>query len=139
MTGLTANRGAFLPHERLIVDESPLPFVVNVKKTYDYVEPGKARNTIHESLKSPRQKTMYIKVVVRGYGRQPRLVIIFRRKGKRIREDERLAWVDTKTCMGWTNNTLKNLLTVRILRSFFYFVITSMHNANVNSRKPHMC
>ena len=31
------------------MDESPLPFVVNLKKTYDYVEPGKARNTIHGS------------------------------------------------------------------------------------------
>ena len=92
-----------------------------------------------------------LQVMVRGDGRQPPLTITFRGKGKRIREDERLAWhpnvnvyfqenawVDTKTCMDWTNNTLKNLLTVRILSSF-YFVITSMHNANVNSRKPYMC
>ena len=58
--------------------------------------------------------------MVTGDGGQPRLAIIFRRKSKRIREDERLAWhpnvdvyfqenawVDTKTCMDWTNNTLK--------------------------------
>ena len=35
--------GAFKPSERLNVDQSPLPFVVNVKKTYEYVEPGKSK------------------------------------------------------------------------------------------------
>jgi len=33
--------GRFLPSERLNVDQSPLPFVIDSKKTYEFVEPGK--------------------------------------------------------------------------------------------------
>ena len=38
--------GGFLPKQRLNVDQSPLPFVVNSKKTYEFVEKGeKYHNT----------------------------------------------------------------------------------------------
>ena len=39
---MIANGGTFAPHERFNVDQSPLRFAVNIKKTYDYVEPGKS-------------------------------------------------------------------------------------------------
>ena len=96
---------------------------MNEKKTHDYVEPGKSKehNTwISQPGSGLDKRQCTLQVMVRGDGRQPRLTIIFRGKGKRIREDERLAWhpnvdvyfqenawVDTKTCMDWTNNTLK--------------------------------
>ena len=39
--------GRFKPHQRLNVDQSPLPFVINAKRTtYEYAEPGaKDHNT----------------------------------------------------------------------------------------------
>ena len=35
--------GAFRPSESLNEDQGPLPFVVSVKKTFEYIEPGKNR------------------------------------------------------------------------------------------------
>ena len=85
--GFDSKWGAFLLHERLTVDQSPLPFVVNVKKTYDYVEPGKSKehNTwISQPGSGLDKRKCTLQMMVRGDGRQPRLAIIFRGKGKRI-------------------------------------------------------
>ena len=117
--------GAFKPSERLNVDQSPLPFVVNVKKTYEYVEPGKSKlhNTwIAQPGSGLDKRQCSLQVMVRGEGKQPKLAIVFRGKGH-VKPHERQAWhpkvdvyfqpngwVDTPTCMQWTEKTLQNFI-----------------------------
>ena len=43
---LIQNGGRFKPHQRLNVNQGPLPFVTDAKRTYEYVEPvAKDNNT----------------------------------------------------------------------------------------------
>ena len=94
--------GAFLPRQRLNVDQSPLSFVVNVKKTYDYVEPGKSKEHstwISQPGSGLDKRQCTLQVMFRGDGRQPCLAIIFRGKGNGGVYFQENAWVDTKTCM----------------------------------------
>ena len=97
--------GGFLPKQRLNVDQSPLPFVVNSKKTYEFVEKGeKYHNTwISQPGSGLDKRQCTLQVMFRPEGNQPKLGIIFRGKG-RVTMDEKLAWhpgVDVSTkCMG---------------------------------------
>ena len=43
--------GSFLLRQRFNVDQTPLPFVLKVNKTYEYVEPGAGNN--HNTCISP--------------------------------------------------------------------------------------
>ena len=121
------------PSERLNVDQSPLPFVINVKKTYEYVEPGKSKehNTwISQPGSGLEKRQCSLQVMVRGEGQQPRLAIIFRGRG-RVKPHERQAWhpkvdvyfqanawMDTETCMKWKQNTLKKFTEDENLKKF---------------------
>ena len=51
--------GRFLPSERLNVDQSPLPFVMDAKKTYEFVELGKGHE--HNTwISQPGKRFHYI-------------------------------------------------------------------------------
>lgn len=125
--------GAFKPSERLNVDQSPLPFVINVKKTYDYVEPGKSKehNTwISQPGSGLEKRQCSLQVMIRGDGKQPRLAVVFRGKGN-VKPHERLAWhpkvevyfqanawMDTETCLKWAKNTLRKFTEEENLSKF---------------------
>lgn len=49
--------GRFKPHQRLNVDQSPLPFVLDAKRTYEHVEPGQGK--CHNTWISQPGKTFY--------------------------------------------------------------------------------
>ena len=117
--------GRFKPSERINVDQSPLPFVIDVKRTYEFVEPGsKNHNTwISQPGSGLDKRQCTLQVAFRPEGKQPRLAIIFRGKGKRISEDEKLAWhpgvdiyfqpnawMDTKVCCEWGEKTLTEFI-----------------------------
>ena len=124
----------YKPHERLNVDQSPLPFVVNSKKTYEYIPPGEGatHNTwISQSGSGLDKRQCGLQVMFRSEGVQPRLVIIFRGTGARITDDEKLAWhsdidvffqpngwIDTKVCLLWTEKTLKSFVEKEHLDKF---------------------
>ena len=86
----------FLPHQLLNVDQSPLPFAFDSKRTYDIVEKGNGHhhNTwIAQPAGSDLDKRQCtLQVCMRPEGKQPPIAIIFRGKGKRISDDEKRAW-----------------------------------------------
>ena len=87
--------GNFKPDERINVDQSPLPFVVNSKKTYEFIPPGEgvSHNTwISQPGSGLDKRQCSLQVAFRYKGEQPRLAVIFRGKGKRITQEEKLAW-----------------------------------------------
>ena len=89
--------GRYAPEQRFNVDQSPCPFVINTKKTYEMLEKKNPNNREHKVwISQPgsgldnRQCTLQI--CFRPTGKQPRVAIIFNGKGKRISEDEKNAW-----------------------------------------------
>ena len=89
--------GRYAPEQRFNVDQSPCPFVINTKKTYEMLEKKNPNNREHKvwisqpgSDLDKRQCTLQI--CFRPTGKQPRVAIIFNGKGKRISEDEKNAW-----------------------------------------------
>ena len=116
--------GRFTPEERFNVDQSPCPFAVNVKKTYEMIELGNPENRYRKvwisqpgSGLDKRQCTL--QVCFRPTGKQPRLAVIFRGTGKRITEAEKAAsdpdvdvyfqenaWADTAFSVDWVNRMI---------------------------------
>ena len=89
--------GRYAPEQRFNVDQSPCPFVINTKKTYEMLEKKNPNNREHKvwisqpgSGLDKRQCTLQI--CFRPTGKQPRVAIIFNGKGKRKSEDEKNAW-----------------------------------------------
>ena len=113
-----------------------MPFVVNVKKTYEYVAPGKSKehNTwISQPGSGLDKRQCSLQVMVRGEGKQPKIAIIFRGKGN-VKQHEKQAWhpdvdvyfqpnawVDEATCMKWTEKTLKKFVEDEQLDKFLLF------------------
>ena len=125
--------GHFLPKERLNVDQSPLPFVLDVKKTYEYVEPGnKHHNTwISQPGSGLDKRQCSLQVMFRPEGEQPQISIIFRGKGLRISQEEKdawhpdvqvffqtNAWMDQKVNMEWTEKVLFKFVEKENLKKF---------------------
>ena len=126
--------GTFVPNERYNLDQSPLPFVVDAKRTYEQIEykhTGKIWIAQPSSGLDKRQCTLQI--VTRAEGEQPRIAIIFRGQGKRISLDEKIAWhqdvdvywqcnawVDTKVALKWVKDTLSK--SVQALHCFALFL-----------------
>ena len=113
--------GGFLPPLRLNVDQSPLPFVVNSTRTYEYVEKkDKNHNTwISQPGSGLDKRQCSLQILFRPEGKQPKLGIVFRGKGF-ISMDEKLAyhqsvdvffqpnaWVDIHVCKKWIDTTLR--------------------------------
>ena len=65
--------GHFTPAERINVDQSPLPFVLDFKKTYDYIEPkDKHHNTwISQPGSGLDKRQCSLQVMFRATGKQP--------------------------------------------------------------------
>ena len=87
--------GAFRPHERINVDQSPLPFVFHGNRTYDYVPPGEGstHNTwIGQPAPGLDKRQCTLQIAFRPEENQPRLAIIFRGTGQKISEEEKKAW-----------------------------------------------
>ena len=76
--------------------QSPLPFAVNMTRTYHLYEEGSNQNNEKVCIAQPgsgldkRQCTLQI--CFSPAGSQPKLAIIFRGKGKQISEEEKEAW-----------------------------------------------
>ena len=86
--------GRFLPSQRFNVDQSPMPFVVDGKKTYEIINPDDKyhKTWISQSASGLEKPQCMLQVCTRVDGKQPRIAIIFRGKGKRVRPDEEAAW-----------------------------------------------
>ena len=126
--------GNFKPDERINVDQSPLPFVVNSKKTHEFITPGEgaSHNTwISQPGSGLDKRQCSLQVAFRYKGEQPRLAVIFRGKGKRITQDEKLAWhpdidvyfqpnawMDSNVNMQWTEKTLKSFVEQQKLKKY---------------------
>ena len=78
--------GCFTPTECINVDPSPLPLALDVKKTYDYVEPkDKHHNTwISQPGSGLDKRQCSLQVMFLVTGKQPPISIIFRGKGMPI-------------------------------------------------------
>ena len=76
------------------MDQSPLPFVIDVNKIYEYVEPGLKNHTtwISQRGRGPDKRQYTFQVAFCPERNQPRLTIASRGTGKRISQDEKLAW-----------------------------------------------
>ena len=117
--------GRYLPHQRLNVDQSPLPFARETTMTYE---------EIHSRAEGNREKRIWtaqpntgdskrfctLQICFRPEGDQPRIAIIFRGLGLRISAVEKAAWdpdvdvyfqknawADTTFSIEWAERTLK--------------------------------
>ena len=105
----------FMPSQRYNVDQSPLPFTIDTKKTYEQIRP---------KYKENRNKNVWVSQPApgcfRSESKQPRISVIFRGLGKRISAVEKAswhpdvnvyfqknAWADTEFCVKWAKGTLK--------------------------------
>ena len=109
-----------MPTQRFNVDQSPLPFVINVKRTYEQIEKNHAeKNWIAQPGSGLDKRQCTLQIITRAEGEQPRIAIIFRGKGKQIRQEEKNAWhqdvdvywqtnawADTEVSLNWAKETL---------------------------------
>lgn len=118
-----AKWGRFKPEQRINVDQSPMPFAMNPKRTYELVEEnGRYHKVwIAQPGNGLEKRQCTLQVCFNPAGDQPRLAIIFRGKGKRISDEEKLAWhkdidvyfqenawADTEFSVKWAEKTLAN-------------------------------
>ena len=115
--------GRFPPSQRFNLDQSPMPFVVDQKKTYEIIKPGEKHHKtwISQPASGLDKRQCTLQICIRGDSEQPRIAIIFRGTGKRVRQDEQNAWhpdvdvlwqenawADTACSVEWVNKTLKS-------------------------------
>lgn len=125
--------GRYQPKERLNVDQSPLPFVLDVKKTYEYVEAkDKHHNTwISQPGSGLDKRQCSLQIMFRSEGKQPAVSVIFRGKGLRISQEEKdawhpdvqvffqtNAWMDSKVNMEWAERVLFKFVREENLKKF---------------------
>ena len=74
--------GGFMPEQRLNVDQSPLPFVIDTKTTYEHVEPRSKENR-HKKVWASQpgsgleERQCTLQICFHPEGEQPKIVIIF--------------------------------------------------------------
>ena len=115
--------GRFRPEQRMNVDQSPMPFAMNPKRTYELIEEnGRYHKVwIAQPGSGLEKRQCTLQICFNPTGIQPRLAIIFRGKGKRISEEEKSAWhkdvdvyfqdhawADTEFSVKWAERTLAN-------------------------------
>ena len=85
--------GRFLPKQRFNVDQSPLCFAIDVKKTCEQIKPVEKKKKVWVSQPySGADKRQYsLNVCFRPEGDQPRIVVIFCGQEKRISQVEKQA------------------------------------------------
>ena len=86
--------GRFLPTQRFNVDQSPLPFAINTKTTYEHVEPKNPENRhkkiwVSQPGSGLDKRQCSLQVCFRPSGLQPKIAVIFRGKGKKISAAEK--------------------------------------------------
>ncbi|MEO0683927.1 MAG: hypothetical protein AAFY76_02490 [Cyanobacteria bacterium J06649_11] len=113
--------GRFVPKQRFNVDQSPLPFAVETKRTYEIIEKKQSKNHkvwISQPGSGLDKRQCTLQVCFRPTGEQPRIAVIFRGKGK-LGDDEKKAWhqdvdvyfqqnawADTEFSLKWVEKTL---------------------------------
>ena len=111
--------GRFLPKQRFNVDQTPMPFVIDTKRTYEQIQYKHTEKIWIAQPGSGLNKRQCTIQITRAAGEQPRIAIIFRGAGKIVRADEKLAWhrdvdvywqknawADTEFSINWAQNTL---------------------------------
>ena len=89
--------GRFVPSQRFNVEQSPLPFAMDVKRIYEHSEKGNPENRTKKVWISQPQSGLdkrqcSLQVCFRPEDTQPRIAIIFKGRGKRISTVERESW-----------------------------------------------
>ena len=83
--------GYYKPSQQLNFDQSPLPFAIEYKKTYDI--PQKDEKVWVNQPKSDAGKRFYsLNICFSPDETKPRVAVIFRGEGKRISAVEKKAW-----------------------------------------------
>ena len=85
---------ASLPSQRFNVDQSTLPFAITTKRTYELIKKGDRYHKVWISQPGSglEKRQCTLQVCFRPTGKQPKLAIIFRGKGKWITKEEKAAW-----------------------------------------------
>ena len=101
-----------------------------IPKKHEIIKPGyKHQKTwISQPASGVEKRQCQLQVCTRADGKQPRITVIFRVKGKRVLPDEKAAWhpdvdvlwqetasADTTFSVNWSNTTLKHVLFVENL------------------------
>lgn len=125
--------GSFVPAQRYNVDQSPLPFAIDTKKTYEHIEPKNPENRnkkvwVSQPGAGLEKRQCTLQICFRPEGQQPRVSVIFRGQGKRLSAVEKAswhadvdvyfqqnAWADTDFCVQWVNKTLKPVVQGRFV------------------------
>ena len=115
------------------MDQSPLPFAIDTKKTYEHIEPKNPENRhkkiwVSQPGTGLEKRQCTLQICLRPEGQQPRVGIIFRGLGKRISAVEKSswhqqvdvffqqnAWADTEFCVKWVEKTLKPVVDSRFV------------------------
>lgn len=89
--------GRFLPSRRLNVDQSPLPFAIDTRTTYELVNKKDTENRnkkvwCAQPKSADSKRFCSLNVCFSPEGKQPRLAIIFRGQGKRLSDVEKNSW-----------------------------------------------
>ena len=87
-----AKRGRFMLHQRLNVDQRPLPFSLDAMKTYELVKPGNSENRTKSGYPGASKRSCSPNVYFCPKGEETRLAVIFRGRGKRISEAVKQVW-----------------------------------------------
>ena len=83
--------GDYKPHQRLNIDQSPLPFAIECKKTYDI--PDKDEKVwVNQPTPDAGKRFCSLNICFSPDGTQPRIAVISRGKGKQISAAEKEAW-----------------------------------------------
>ena len=87
----------FLLKQWFNVDQSPLPFATDVKKTYEQLTPGGKGNQnkkvwVSKPYSGADKRQCSLNICFRPEGEQLRIAVIFRGQGKRISQVEKQAW-----------------------------------------------
>ena len=116
---------SYLPVERFSMDQSPLPFEWDTSTTYEQIEKRKKENQNQkvwaaQPKQSDSKRFCTLNICFRPSGEQPRLAIIFRRKGLHLSAVEKASWhkdadlffqpnvwVDSEFVVNWAEKTLK--------------------------------
>ena len=122
------NWGRYLSLQRFSVDQSPLPFARDATKAYEKIDKRSKENR-NKKVWTSQPNTgdsegfCTLNVCFSPTGEQPKLVIIFRGKGKRLSAVEKAswdkdvdvyfpkkAWADTEFCLDWSKKNFKAIV-----------------------------
>ena len=127
--------GHYKPEQRFNVDQTPMPFAIDVKRTYEVIEPENKKHHktwTRQPTSGLDKRQCTVQVCSRADGKQARIAIIFRGKGCNVRPHgkaayhegvdvywQKDAWADTTFSVEWANRTLAPV--VKDLNHFVLF------------------